>query len=212
MNSLNGQQLETLTSYIRVGASDASRALSTWLERNVGVSVEQLSQVSLETAAEQLGPVDETVCACCMRVSGGISGQLLLGFNDASGLMLCDTLLSRETPGTAWGELEISAAMETTNIVGCAFLNSLSGIFPALNPDQDLGDPSGASTWIPSPPVFVRDYAAAIMQFALMDQVCEFDAVLVAQTKFTIDDMPIGWRLLLIPDAQVLDHLARTLR
>jgi hypothetical protein len=50
------------------------------------------------------------------------------------------------------------------------------------------------------------------MQFALTDQVCEFDTVLVANAQFSIDAMPIAWRLLLIPDAKVLDHLARNLR
>jgi chemotaxis protein CheC len=212
MNALNQHQLKTLTSYIRIGASDASKALSTWLGREVLVSVDHLEQVSLETAAEQLGQADDTVCACCMRVSGGISGQLLLGFDDASGLLLCDTLLTREIPSVTWGELEISAAMETTNIVGCAFLNSLSNVFPASDTSKDLSETKGDTTWIPSPPIFVRDYAAAIMQFALMDQACEFDAVLVAQTKFAIDGMPIGWRLLLIPDATVLNHLAGTIR
>ena len=211
MNLLNEKQLETLTSYLRVGASEASRALSTWLGRDVQVAMEQLEQVSLEIATEQLGPSDEVVCACCMRVSGGVSGQLLLGFDDASGLMLCDTLLTRETRSTNWGELEISAAMETTNIVGCAFLNSLSSVFPKPTSEHDLGESQTDPTWIPSPPAFVRDYAAAIMQFALMDQACEFDAVLVAQTKFAVDNMPIGWRLLLIPDAEVLRDLARIL-
>ncbi|MCY2985964.1 MAG: chemotaxis protein CheC [Planctomycetota bacterium] len=212
MNSFDATQLATLTSYFRVGTSDASRALSTWLGRDVQVSMEQLEQVSLEFATEQLGPSEETVCACCMRVSGGVSGQLLLGFDDASGLMLCDTLLTRKNRSTDWGELEISAAMETTNIVGCAFLNSLASVFPKSTSDRGLSQNPIDSTWIPTPPVFVRDYAAAIMQFALMDQACEFDSVLVAQTQFAIEKMPIGWRLLLIPDAEVLQRLARILR
>ncbi|MFN7332983.1 MAG: chemotaxis protein CheC [bacterium] len=212
MNSLNTQQLETLASYIRVGASDASQALSTWLGRHVHVSLEQLNQVSFEMATELLGPADAIVGACCMRVSGGISGQMLLGFDDRSGLELCDTLLTRESRSESWGEIEISAATETTNIVGCAFLNSLARVFPATDSYQEADRISPDSTWIPTPPVFIRDFAAAIMQFALTDQVCEFDTVLVANAQFSIDAMPIAWRLLLIPDAKVLDHLARNLR
>ena len=211
MNSLNEKQLDLLTSYFRVGASDASRALSAWLARVVLVSMEPLEQVALASAAEQLGPVDATMCACCMRVSGGISGQLLLGFDDASGLMLCDALLARDEPSREWGELERSAVMETTNIVGCAFLNSLSMVFPAAITAEGPVASKLDQAWIPEPPVFVRDFAAAIMQFALMDQACEFDTVLVAQTKFAINDMPVDWRLLLIPDATVLRQLARML-
>lgn len=212
MNSLDERQLTTLYSYISVGTADAYRALSAWLGRHVRVSMEPLEQVSLEAAVEQLGPFDEIVCACCMRVTGGIDGQLLLGFDDASGLMLCDMLMNRESRSTVWGELEMSSAMETTNIVGSALLNSLARIFPSSDSTGEVPENALDPTWIPSPPVFVRDYAAAIMQFALMDQAGEFDTALVARAKFTIDDMPIGWRLLLIPDAKVLDRLARTLR
>lgn len=171
--------------------------------------MERMEQVSLEVATELLGPLDATVCACCMRVSGGMLGQLLLGFDDASGLTLCDALLPRETESIEWGELEVSAAKETTNIVGCAFLNALSQIFPRPEP-ADGG--SGNATWIPTPPVFVRDYAASIMQFALIDQACEFDQVLVAKTEFTMDGTAVGWRLLLVPDAESLDRLSRSLR
>ncbi|MCE3018486.1 MAG: hypothetical protein LW870_21735 [Pirellula sp.] len=212
MISLNTQQLETLASYIRGGASDASQALSTWLGRHVHVSLEQLKQVSLETATELLGPADAIVCACCMRVSGGISGQMLLGFDDKCGLELCDMLLTRESRSEFWGEIEISAATETTNIVGCAFLNSLALVFPVADSYEEADRLALDRSWLPTPPAFIRDFAASIMQFALTDQVCEFETVLVANAQFSADNMPIAWRLLLIPDAQVLDHLARNLR
>lgn len=192
----------------RFGANDASRALSNWLGREVQVSMERMEQVLLEVATELLGPVEATICACCMRVSGGVVGQLLLGFDDASGLMLCDALLPRETESFEWGELEVSAAMETTNIVGCAFLNALSQIFPLSEATEGNSE---YTTWIPTPPVFVRDYAASIMQFALVDQACEFDQVLVAKIEFTMDGTAVGWRLLLIPDAESLDRLSRSL-
>jgi chemotaxis protein CheC len=211
MNEFTPQQLDQLSNLIRVGSSEASRALSTWLNKDVQVWVEQLQQASLETAVEQLGPVAEIVCACCMRVSGGINGQLLLGFDDASGLMLCDMLLAQERTSKEWGEIEISAAMETTNIVGCAFLNSLSLVFPKSPELADSSETPAGTTWIPTPPVFVRDYAAAIMQFALMDQASLFDTVLLAQTRFTIDGTPVKWQLLLIPDAEVIARLAEIL-
>jgi len=208
VKSLNKQQLESISTIFRFGATDASRALSSWIGREVRVSMERMEQVSLEVATELLGPADDTICACCMRFSGGVIGQLLLGFDDASGLMLCDALLPRETESSEWGELEVSAAMETTNIVGCAFLNALSQIFPRTETTEGSSE---NATWIPSPPVFVRDYAASIMQFALVDQAREFDQVLVAKTEFTMDGTAVGWRLLLVPDAASLDRLSRDL-
>jgi chemotaxis protein CheC len=210
MKTLNEQQLATLTTYIREGTADASKALSTWLGRTVQVSMEPLEQVSLDTATEQMGAPEQTVCACCMRVSGAISGQLLFGFDDLSGMMLCDTLLMRDHASTEWGELETSAVMETTNIVGCAFLNSLANIIPKSLVATESGEGTGEA-WVPTPPVFIRDYAAAIMQFALMDQTNELDSALVARTQFAIDDSPVEWRLLLVPDSAALLDLARLL-
>ncbi|MFY7878208.1 MAG: hypothetical protein ACOVQM_22310, partial [Pirellula sp.] len=161
MNSLTEQQLDSISMIVRFGATDASRALSSWLGRDVRVSLDRLQQVSLEQATELMGPVDSEVCACCMQVSGGVNGRLLLGFDDTSGWMLCDALLPRETKSSEWGELEVSAAMETTNIVVCAFLNALSQIFPRSESTEGSAE---STSWIPSPPVFVRDYAASIMQ------------------------------------------------
>jgi chemotaxis protein CheC len=212
MMKLNQEQLERLTSYIRLGASNASVALSTWLERDVRISMDQLEQVPLEMAHTQLGTVDEIVAACCMRITGGIRGLLILGFDDTSGLTLCDTLLARKERSTQWGELEVSAVMETTNIAGCAVLNSLYESFPKKEIPGDLQTSVERESWIPTPPTFVRDYAASIMQFAIMDQACDLEDVLVSNTTFTVDGLPIRWRLLLIPDAVVLRDLARTLR
>lgn len=208
MNALTSQQLEYLGTLIEEGSAEASRALSTWLGREVTVRVEQVNQVSLDAAVEKLGAASDVVCAGCMRFSGTISGQLLLGFDDKSGLLLCDMLLTQNPSNEQWGELSISAAMETTNIVGCAFLNSLSRAFPYQTGIMRESDHPN-NTLLPTPPAFVRDYAAAIMQFALMDQVTHFDTVLIAETKFTIAETPIKWHLLLIPDAEVLANFAR---
>lgn len=208
MNTPTHYQLEKLTGYFVAGAADASKALSIWLGRMVHVSVEPLEIVSLNDATEQLGSPEGSVCACCMGVSGAVSGLLLFGFDDDSGMKLCDAVLSREQSSMKWDELEKSAVMETANIVGCAFLNSLANIFRTSNCLPGTESKTMDKDWIPTPPVFVRDYAAAVMQFALVDQTQELDTALVARTSFTIDDWPVDWRLLLIPDSAALNALA----
>jgi chemotaxis protein CheC len=204
MNTLSEKQLDELSSIVRVGMSEASRSLTIWLQRDVHVATEEVKQVSLDIVTELLGPGDMAICACWMHISGAINGKLLFGFDDASGLKLCDALLSRSMKSVEWGELEKSAAMETTNIIGCAFLNAIAQVFPKV-PDDQLRQKD--ATWIPTPPIFVRDFAASIMQFAMVDQVSESDRVLVVEIQFTIDITPVNWRLLLIPDAESLKQL-----
>ena len=210
MRTLTNSQIERLTKLFQQGAEEASRALSIWLGRHANVFVDRLEELSFEAATTSLGPADATMCACVMALTGGITGQIMFCFDDRSGLSLCDQLLGRDRVSFEWGEIETSSAMETANIVGCAYLNSLSVAFPALSKSiLEIGGPSHA--WLPSPPQFVRDYAASILQFAVMNQAVEFETVLLAQTRFQIDDTPVAWRLLLIPDSSSLDLMTRSI-
>jgi chemotaxis protein CheC len=191
---LSASQLSALTILFRHGADDASAALSRWLGRPATIVVEQIEQLGLTEAAGLLSDPEEPVCACAMSLQGGLSGELLLVFDDPSGLALADLLLSRPV-GTSksWDELERSAALETANIVGCAYLNSLSRMFPAKA--------GGPIELLPSPPRFVRDFAESLMQFVLMNQAIASDAVFLTRTAFHIDDAPVEWSLLFVPDA-----------
>jgi chemotaxis protein CheC len=202
-------QLSTLTSLIRIGAEDASKAMSTWLERSISVEVETVKQIPLNLATDQLGTQDETVCACWMKVNGLINGQLFLVFDDQSGLSLCEKLLPSCTSAESWGELETSAAMETTNIVGCAFLNSLSCSLPQIYSVNDVTDDQPDFCCIPSTPVFLRDYAAAIMQSVLIDQAWQLDSVIVIKSDLWIADSPLPFHFMFVPDAESLELLAR---
>jgi chemotaxis protein CheC len=95
--------------------------------------------------------------------------------------------------------MEISAVLETTNIVCCAYLNSLARILPE--------DATDGSDLIPSPPRFGHDFAASLIESALMGQVAATDRVLLAETRFQIDGSPVHWTLLFVPDAESMIRL-----
>jgi chemotaxis protein CheC len=129
------KRLALLSILVQQSAVEASQSLSRWLERDVQVTVESLEQIDLESATDLVGPADETVCACCMRITGSIQGHLMLSFDDASGFAIRDALIAERTSQgsrseSTWDELATSAVLETANIVGCAFLNSLSEQIP----------------------------------------------------------------------------------
>lgn len=174
------------------GAARASQALSVWLGRPASVVVNRLTAVSLAEATTLLGDDDSPVAVCAMQVSGGVSGVLLLACDDAAGLTLADLVLERD-PGTAagWGDLERSAVVETANIVGCGYLNAIAA---------GLGQ-GGSAGILPSPPWFVRDFPAAVMEAAVLGQVPAADAVVLAATEFRIAGMPVKCGLVFVPDA-----------
>lgn len=198
------QQLRTLTILFRHGSDDASAALSKWLGRPARISVEQVEQIPLAEATEVLGNEESPVCSCSMTLIGRLSGQLLLVFDDSSGLALADLLLSQPVgTSNAWGEMQQSAALETANIIGCAYLNSLSRCVP------DSG--SWSPEMLPSPPRFTRDFAAALMEFALMNQAMASDLVFLTRTEFRIENAPVNCNLLFVPDAGCLSSLRELL-
>lgn len=161
-----------------------------------------MDELELAEASELLGPGETLVAACVLTLSGRLDGQLLLVFEDRAGLALADLLLRRPV-GTSreWGELEQSAADETANIVGCALLNSLAAHLPLPE-----GPSAGPAPLTPSPPEFRHEFAASLMEFALMDQAMTSDRVVVARTRFTAEGRDLRWWLLLVPGP---DSLAR---
>lgn len=147
---------------------------------------------------------DDVVCFCLMAVSGSLTGHLILCCDDASGLSLTDLLLNRPA-GTAgeWGEVEQSAALESHNIIGCAYLNSLARHLPA--------EEGRALELIPSPPEFCRDFAESLLQAVFLDQAMSSDVVFVSRTTFELRGQPLNWTLLLVPDSPSMTWLRNML-
>ncbi len=119
---LTHRQLETLGYAFQRGAAEASAALGRWLERPSLITVDSVEQLLLRDATELLGVGEDPICFCSAELAGRLTGELILAFDEASGLALADMLLNQPR-GTAclWGEMETSAALETANIVGCAY-------------------------------------------------------------------------------------------
>ena len=92
-----------------------------------------------------------------LNLEGEIGGSMVLTFNEENGRQLAASLLQTEpTPGPDWNELEQSALTETGNILGCAYVNAITRLI-----DHEL---------MPSPPYFVQDYGASVVEQALVAQ------------------------------------------
>jgi chemotaxis protein CheC len=200
---LSASQLEALRRILHQGASKASAALERWIGKPTSITIDAVEQLPLANATELLGPGDEPVGFCVAAMTGRLTGQLILAFDDASGLSLADLLLNQPKGTSAtWGEMEISAALETTNIVGSTYLNVLAETLPAT------GEPSEV---LLSPPSFNHDFAASVIEFALMGQITAVATVLLARTRFRIDGDPVAWTMLLVPDASTMCTLRELL-
>lgn len=181
-----------LEAVLRRAADEASASLSKWLGRPTRISVKEVTALPLDEAVTMLGAGDGVLCVCAMHVAGTIPGVLALAADDASGLALADLLVGRACgTSTDWGEIERSAAAETTNIIGCAYLNAVAA-------ESAAG--AEAPPLVPSPPWFVRDFPEAVMSGIVMTQ-AGGDAVFLTRTAFDIEDSAIRCSLVFVPQA-----------
>ena len=186
------------------GAQDASSSLQRWLTTPITMKIDSISSCPIEEVSTLIGSDEEPVCVCIMGMEGTLTGLMVLAFDDISGLMVSD-LLQGQTSGTstAWCEIEQSSVLETMNIAGSAYLNGIS---------NELSDrTSNTIELIPSPPIFLRDYAASILQSAFLDQAISGTQAVFAGVSFELKGCPLSWKFLLIPDASSLAKLSEIL-
>ena len=214
---LNDPQRHLLRMIFDRGADAASQALSKWLGQEVHLTVSEVELVELAQATDLLGPPESVVTACIMGLIGRLTGLILMVFNDTSGLALVDLLLDHPVGTTTdWGDLEQSAAKETTNIVGCAYINALATHLPGMTPiaptELEVHRPGGGEL-VPTPPTFLHEFAGSLLQFALMEQALELDQVLLIHSQFGTgkQELNLNWTLLFIPSRESLHSLAVSL-
>ncbi len=201
---LNADQLSALQKLFHEGSIEASRALALWIAKSSVIEIDAFEQIPLEEATSLLAAGDEPICFCATDMHGLLSGKMILAFDDASGFALAEMLLEQQfDEGEGWTDISTSAALETTNILCCAYLNALS---------NHLSKPGEPIEILPSPPQFRRDFAESLLEFALMEQAMVGDNVILARTKFEIDGTPVHWTLLFVPDAEPMSRLSKRLK
>lgn len=176
----------------------ASVALGKWTRGRISLSLDEVRETSLAEVAAALPPGDEPVTMVIVGVSGEVSGQLILTFDDPSVAELVAVLLNRKVgPAETWGELEMSALAETGNIFGSAYLNAMS---------QCVG-----RRLLPSPPVIVRDFAAGALEQAVVMQAMESDEVLFCRTCLAGSGNAINVTAFFVPTVEMLAMLRQSL-
>lgn len=197
---MSGALGERLLTLFQRSADEAAAALSTWAGRPASIAVRSVEFLTLEAVAAALGEPDEPACCAAMQVSGPVAGILVLATDDRAGWALADLLLGRPVGTSAvWGEVERSAILETANIVGCAYLNAVAASLPRGTGRPAVDQP--ATAVVPTPPLFLREYAAAVMEALVSDQAALADAVFLTRTAFSLDGVPVRCALVFVPDA-----------
>ena len=94
-NLLTRSQLAAFQTVLHQGAEHASGVLDRWVQKPTRISFDSVEQLPLQEATSLLGVNDEPICFCAAEVHGRLTGQLILAFDDASGLQLADIVLNQ---------------------------------------------------------------------------------------------------------------------
>ena len=201
--NLTDSQVNALAQLLQPGSHHASAMLAKWIGKPSVVEILSLEQLPIDEATDVLGSDDQPMCFCIAEITGAVTGEMILAFDDASGMAFVDRLLD-QSPGSTdhWNEMAISAMNETTNILCCAYLNALSETITGEGKTTEL---------IPTPTKFVRDFAPSLLQFSLMGQAISSENIILARTSFEFDSAATNWTLLFVPDAPSMKRLATML-
>ncbi|MFZ5831417.1 MAG: chemotaxis protein [Planctomycetota bacterium] len=179
-------RLEVLSHLLASATHDASAAMCRWTDGLISLTLDEVREIPLEEVCSELNLGDELLTMIVLSLEGEIGGEMILTFDDQNGRQLAASLLGRpvgESP--EWSELEKSALTETGNILGCAYMNAITRLI-----DHEL---------VPSPPYFIQDYGASVLEQALLAQAMTCDQVLICRTGFHREGEELNWRVIFIP-------------
>ena len=193
------QQLSGLHELFASATHDASAAMCRWTSGLITVTLDEVREIPLEAVTTEVNVGEDLLTMVVLTLQGDVGGNLILVFDDVNGRQLAASLLGMPA-GTdpEWSELEKSALTETGNILGCAYVNALTRLIGV-----DL---------VPSPPYFIQDFGASVLQQAVMTQALTSDSMLLCQIGFRRRDQQLDWRVIFVPTQGMQEALQRSLQ
>lgn len=186
--------MDSLENLFSTATHDASIAMSRWTNGVITLSLDKVTQLPLEEVSAALDLGDELLTMVVLTLRGELGGTMLLTFDEDNGRDLAALLLNRRREiADEWSELEKSALNETGNILGCAYMNALTRFL-----DAEL---------IPSPPYFLQDFGASVLEQALMTQALTCDTATICRTTFSRSGHQLDWNVLFLPTQALSDRL-----
>ncbi|TWT31469.1 chemotaxis protein [Blastopirellula retiformator] len=186
----HGVHLEILHQILSAATHEASAAMCRWTNGLITMSLDEVREIPLEAVSTEYDFGLDMLTMVVLTLNGEIGGSMILCFDEENGRDLAASLLcSKQRQTGDWTPLERSALCETGNILGCAYLNALTRLMSV-----DL---------VPSPPYFLQDYGASVLEQALMEQAALEDKVMICRTRFTRGDQELNWNVFFVPNSQM---------
>jgi chemotaxis protein CheC len=179
-------RVEFLHCFFSAATHEASAAMCRWTGGLISMRLDEVREVPLEEVCAEYDFGSDLLTMIVLSLQGELGGDMILTFDEDNGRHLAATLLHRaKNESPEWSALEKSALMETGNILGCAYMNALTKLV--------------GTQLVPSPPTFLQDYGASVLEQALMAQAMTCDKVLICRTSFERQGEELNWNVFFVP-------------
>nr|WP_265265841.1 chemotaxis protein CheC [Spirulina subsalsa] len=196
MTKLTEMQQDALQELVNIGVGQAAGTLNEMVQSHIALQIPHVRLLSVLEAEKQLQKQldGEPMSAVQLGFNGSFSGVAQLVFPTASALALVAILTGEPLDGPDLDSLKISTLNEVGNIVINGVMGAIANTLEQYL-EYDI-------------PVYLEDTISHL----LYNQVSADDAILLAETRFEIQQLQVTGNIILVFRVGSLDALLYALR
>lgn len=195
---MNLQELDVMKEISSIGTSHAATSLSKLLQREIRITIPEVSVLGYEEAVERIGEMEELVTATLVQMSQDVNGLILFIFKmDMANAVLGKLIGKSYGSFEELDELAYSALEEVGNIIICSYVNAFAQL---VGVDISLSVPSSTVNML-----------GGILTVPIAEYGYETDKLMYINAEFIMDGVRLSDGLLMLPDIQSLNSILEKL-
>ena len=195
---MNLQDLDIMKEISSIGTSHAATALSKLLQKEIRITIPEVSILGYEETVERLGEIEELVTATLVRMSDEINGLMLFVFKlDLANAVLEKLIDKHYESFEELDDLAYSALEEVGNIIICSYVNAFTQL---VGVEIDLSVPSSTVNML-----------GGVLTVPMAEYGYVTDKLMYINAEFIMDGVQLSDGLLMLPDIESLNSILEKL-
>ncbi len=195
---MNLQELDVMKEISSIGTSHAATALSKLLQKEIRISIPEVSVLGYEETVDRMGDIEELVAATLVRMSNQVEGLMLFVFKLDLANVVLEKLIGRSYESFQnMDELDYSALEEVGNIIICSYVNAFAQL---VGVEIDLSVPGSTVNML-----------GGILTVPIAEYGYETDKLMYINAEFIMDGTKLSDGLLMLPDIDSLNNILEKL-
>ncbi|MCI8837206.1 MAG: chemotaxis protein CheC [Hungatella sp.] len=195
---MNLQDLDVMKEISSIGTSHAATALSKLLQKEIRISIPEVSILGYEETVNKMGSIEELVTATLVRMSNEVNGLMLFVFKlDLANAILEKLIGKRYDSFEELDELAYSALEEIGNIIICSYVNAFTQL---VGVEIDLSVPSSTVNML-----------GGVLTVPIAEYGYVTDKLMYINAEFIMDGDKLSDGLLMLPDIESLNSILEKL-